>query len=157
MAGENQSIRSEPIRSANGRDFRTNRGTIRVSRTRSTRVRFNWTRERQVAIIGRIAFQSWPSGEKPNSPRVILVGPLSSPLDSPRGISYGRRDHVSIALFSLDDSFDVSANDIPLRTSVRTCKHLTVFLRDRAATRETSTRFKTGKNNRGEEILLDRC
>lgn len=56
-------------------------------------------------------------------------------------------------------SFDVSPNGIPLRTSARTCKHLTVFLRDYAATRETAARFKAGKNIplRGQEILLDRC
>lgn len=103
----------DPIRwtERNGTDFRTDIAwtTIRVSRTRSTRVPFNWTRERQVAIIatGRVSILA-ERREKPNSPRVILIGPSPPssrwPRFSSRGISYGRRDHVSITLFSLDDS-----------------------------------------------------
>lgn len=157
----------DPIRwtERNGTDFRTDIAwtTIRVSRTRSTRVPFNWTRERQVAIIAtdRVSILA-ERREKPNSPRVILIGPPLLPLAPillERHKLREARSRFHHPLLPRRFSFDVSPNGIPLRTSARTCKHLAVFLRDYAAARETAARFKAGKNIplRGQEILLDRC
>lgn len=151
----------DPIRwtERNGTDFRTDIAwtTIRVSRTRSTRAPFNWTRER------RVAFQSWRSGEKNRIPLELssLALPLLplAPILLERHKLREARSRFHHPLLPRRFSFDVSPNGIPLRTSARTCKHLAVFLRDYAATRETAARFKAGKNIplRGQEILLDRC